>query len=54
MINIRRQPLTLTYPEEDADDNVWAVAGCRSAYRGSQVPQEEGQPASYSSHIIPI
>ena len=35
----------LTYPEEDADDYVWTVAGGGPADGGGEVPQEEGEPA---------
>jgi hypothetical protein len=37
--------LCLTYPEEDADDDIRTVAGGGPADGGRQVPQEEGQPA---------
>jgi len=37
--------LCLTYPEEDADDDIRTVAGGGPADGRRQVPQEEGQPA---------
>ncbi len=39
------QQCCLTYPEEDADDDIRTVAGGGPADGGRQVPQEEGQPA---------
>jgi hypothetical protein len=44
--------LCLTYPEEDADDDIRTVAGGGPADGGGQVPQEEGQPAGYTAHVL--
>jgi hypothetical protein len=35
----------LTYPEENADDNIWTVADGWTTDGCGQVPQEERQPA---------
>ena len=44
--------LCLTYPEKDADDDIRTVAGGGPADGRGQVPQEEGQPARYTAHIL--